>query len=275
MSTALTLQTVGDWSKRLEIPLQNALSASVEMLGISGYDACQKAIVYMAKSAAKETPKSKEFREVVRNPNLVSDNGRRRRRKAGEAKFGFYTYPGGKKTFNPIYGADLPKYMVRFASASTGQPLIKNMITGKVNRDTSNLIGGVETARSAAKRDGRLRIKNWKLAQKSWMWGLKGFSQKAIPGVTDVQSFTSSFAGSQTVSGLVLTDRINYITRIIPAGLVETVTRKATTSIMDQVARKVEKRFSVEVPRLAARRTAAAQKKLDKVFDAYFKKRGV
>ncbi len=275
MSEAIALKTVGDWSKRIEIPLANALSASVEILGISGFEACQKAIVYMAKSASKETPKSPEFRKVVHNPGLMKQNGRRRRRKSGEAKFGFYTYPNGVETFNPIYGTQLPPYMVRFASATTGKPLIKNMITGKVKRDTTKQIDGIETAKSAAKFDGRLRIRNRGLAQRSWLWGIKGLSQNAISGVTDIQQIKPklSFGSSQT--GLVLTDRIKYLTKIIPSTLIDSVSRKASESIMDQVAKRVEKKLGVEVPRLAARRAAIAEKKLDKVFGDYFRKRGV
>lgn len=269
MSSAVTLKTVGDWYQEIDVPLSNALSAATEMLGKTGYKACEMAIVYMAKAAGKETKVSPKKREIVANPFLFNSQGKRMKRAKSAAKFGFYSYKNGEKVFNPMFSvADAP-WIVYFNSATTGQPLVKNMKTGVVHRDTRSVKDGIELSKRALKNDPRLNIKNRGLGQRSWMWGLKGFSKGAIPGVTDVATITGPVQ-----CGLVLTDRLNYITKAIPSNLLDTVHNKATNSIMAQVAMKVEKQFSTEIPLRASSRKRNIVARLEKEF-AKSSKRGV
>jgi hypothetical protein len=251
------MQTVGNWSDRIEVPLSAALNASVELLGLSGYKACEKAISYMAKSAGAMTPRSPKMRKVVRNPA-----------KNSTAKYGFYSYDShGNKVFNPIYDVQFQRWMIRFPSNTTGEMLIKNLKTGVVHRDRSQTVGGMETSKAAIKNDWRLIIGNSGLGARSWMWGLKGFSKKKIPGVTDIVPFTGP-----ALCGILLTDRVKYLTKIIPSSLVEEVSRKATNSIMFQAASEVERRFMVEIPRLArGRKVKETIKRLETEFGKHAK----
>lgn len=263
----VTLKTVGNWYQEMEIPLAAALSASTEMCGKTGYKACEQAIVYMAKAASVDTKKSKEFREIVENPFLKNSQGKRMRRAASAAKWGYYTYENGRKVFNPLLSVENAPWIVYFNSATTGEPLVKNMRTGKVHRDTRASKGGIELSKGALKNDRRLRIKNSGLAKKSWMWGLKGFTGKSIRGVTDVRDVIGA-----TGCGLVLTDRLSYINKAIPPNLVERVTQKATNSIMFQVAKKIEKDFSTEIPAAASRRKQGVIAKLEVEFQRQSKR---
>lgn len=258
----MSLQTVGNWSDKIQVPLANALGAATEICGWSGYKACEKAIVYMAKSAGKLTKVAPKLRKVVENPFLIGSDGKRKKRVESAAKWGFYTYgSNGEKKFNPIFGVNYAPYYVTFKSATTGQMLVKDLRSGKVHRLRSNVKGGIETSKSNASKDKRLIIKRSGNARDSWMWGIKGFQQKAIPNVTDVKPFVSS-----DLCGLVLTDRIRYILKITPANLVDEVSRRATDSIMFTAAQALERKLGVEVPRLAAGRAAKAEKKLQQEF---------
>jgi len=258
----VSLSTVGNWSDKIEVTLANALSAATEICGWSGYKACEKAIVYMAKSASKLTKVAPKLRKVVENPFLIGADGKRKRRVESAAKWGFYTYKSnGEKRFNPIFGTEYAKYYVTFRSATTGEMLVKDMRSGKVHRLRSNTKGGIETSKASASRDKRLIIKRVGTARDSWMWGLKGFHGKAIPNVTDVKPFTSS-----TLCGVVLTDRIRYMSKATPSNLVDEVTRRATDSIMFAAASALEKKLGIEVPRLAARRAKSATKSFQHEF---------
>jgi hypothetical protein len=242
MTESVTLKTVGDWSARIEVPLSNALSASVELLGWSGYKACEKAIVYMAKSAGKLTPVAPKMRKVVPNPI-----------KGSSIKWGFYSYSTGQKKFIPIFTLQDASWIVPMKSATTGELLFKNMKTGEVRRSRRQLAINSDS-KEGAKKDPRLRIKNSGLAKRSWMWNIKGFhDRKQIPGVQDVQTILGA-----NECGLLLTNRLSYMTKITPPNLQEEVARRASSSIMHQAASELERKFSVEVPRLARSRKIKA-----------------
>jgi hypothetical protein len=254
MTESVTLKTVGDWSAQIEVPLSNALSASVELLGWSGYKACEKAIVYMAKSSAKLTHASAKRRPIVENPYLIGADGKKNRRAKDAAKWGYYSYSSGQKKFVPIMGVQYAPWFIQFKSATTGEMLMKNLRTGKVHRYRGGEKGSIVTSKSEAAKDGRLVIRNSGLAKRSWMWNIKGFhDRKQIPGVQDVQTILGA-----NECGLLLTNRLSYMTKITPPNLQEEVARRASSSIMHQAASELERKFSVEVPRLARSRKIKA-----------------
>ena len=49
----ISIKALDDWNKRLDVPLSNAMAASIEIVGGTGRKACEKALVYMAMSAAR------------------------------------------------------------------------------------------------------------------------------------------------------------------------------------------------------------------------------
>ena len=100
--------------------------------------------------------------------------------------------------------------------------------------------------------DQAKRISGRGLAKRSWMWGLKGIKKspsKPIEGVGTLEEVIGD-----TVSGFVSTNRLKYVRKIMPGGWEKTVAERASNRIMAQVAKKIEKQFAVEVPRLAAQR---------------------
>ena len=99
------------------------------------------------------------------------------------------------------------------------------------------------------------------LAKRSWMWGIKNLVKqptKPIPGVASLAEFIGN-----TLSGFILTNRLGYIAKIMPGGYQQTAANKASNQIMAQVAKKMEKKMSIEVPRLAAGRAKKARKLAD------------
>ena len=60
------MKAIGDWNKQMAIPMDNALTATIELTGKSGRDACKRAMIFMAQSARAITPQAKKNRKVLR-----------------------------------------------------------------------------------------------------------------------------------------------------------------------------------------------------------------
>jgi hypothetical protein len=67
----LTIKTVGQWDKRMEVPLTSAIDAMIDLFGKSAEKVCRTALWYMAESATKLTKIAKKKREVVKNPSFT------------------------------------------------------------------------------------------------------------------------------------------------------------------------------------------------------------
>lgn len=95
------------------------------------------------------------------------------------------------------------------------------------------------------------------LAKRSWFWGLRGlpgapaFEGKPMRGV--VTLFT--IKGNQT-AGYELTDRIKFLSKILPAGWSQRVEQAVVNRIMAQARKKMEKDFAADM-----RRSARMQKR--------------
>jgi hypothetical protein len=64
MPSPVTMKAIGDWNNQMDIPLANALAASIELAGRNGRKAVAGAIVMMAQTARKLTAQSKQKRPV-------------------------------------------------------------------------------------------------------------------------------------------------------------------------------------------------------------------
>jgi hypothetical protein len=64
MPSEVTMQAIGDWNKQMDIPLANALAATIELTGKQGRKAVVGAIVMMAQTARRLTKQSKAKRPV-------------------------------------------------------------------------------------------------------------------------------------------------------------------------------------------------------------------
>lgn len=206
----MSLKAVGDWSDRIAVPLSNALNASIEILGKSGYKACEMALVYMANSAG--SPGNRLTKISIK------------KRKTGKDRYG------------------------RFIKVRENTAQEKKLYKWALREGTT-----FEKAREPAKRG---------LAQRSWIWGLKGFKGAKPKGreIRDVGNVTQIL--SETACGLVLTNKLPYISKVISPILQDVVSKKASDSIMAQAAMRIEQRFKVEIPRLAASRAKVASRKL-------------
>lgn len=251
MAGSVTFRAIGDWNKRMHVPLSNALNAAIETLGYDGYKACEKAIVYMAKSAGKETKQAPKLRKIVRNPSKdAARDGR-------YAPFGVNRYDrSGHQYFSPIYrggeyGAKIKYISRRKVLLKVGTKWIEFEAGTQI--EEFQIPGLMQSKKRIIRRSG--------LAKQSWMWGLKGFHKGAIQGVTDVTPFTA-----KNLCGIVLTNRLRYLPSITPANLQERVAKAASNSIMAQVAREVERKMGVQVSRLAESRIERAQRRLDAEF---------
>jgi hypothetical protein len=74
-----TLKTVGDWNAQIDIPLNNALAASIDLTGRSGKAACEHAMILMAKSsrtATKQSPKKRPLQKEGRKTFITLYNSK-------------------------------------------------------------------------------------------------------------------------------------------------------------------------------------------------------
>ena len=211
--SATTVKMVGDWSKQMDVPIGNALEATVELTGRDGRKAVEMAMVYMARSAKSATKQAKKNRKVLK----------------GER------------------GA---KYVEKHYKDGSIKRLYENGFPDSRGRTW-------EQAKEITSRG---------LAKRSWMWGIAGLRGgkdvgKPIAGVNTMAEFLSP-----TKCGLIMTNRLSYILKAAPAGVAELAAQKASNQIMAQAAKKMERKFGVEIPRLAASRAKRPKKKLEREF---------
>jgi hypothetical protein len=100
------------------------------------------------------------------------------------------------------------------------------------------------------------------LAKRSWFWTISKLKDsKPINRAVIVYPVRT-----RSGSGIVLANRLKYIRAAAGNDVEEIAARAASNQIMAQVAKRMEKQMEVEIPRLAAARTKAALRTVDKVF---------
>ena len=208
-----SIRAVGDWSKEMRVPLSNAMAAAVDLIGKSGRQACEMAMVYMARSARAMTKQAKKNRKEM------SSAGNR-------------------------------KYVEKFYKDSKIRKLYKHNFPDDKGHTW-------EWAKEIRARG---------LAKRSWFWGIAGLrggseSSKPIPGVSTLIEILRPME-----CGLIMTNKLKYIFKAAGSGVEKAAADKASNQIMAQAAKKLERKFGVEVPRLAAQRAKKAEKKLAQAF---------
>ncbi len=63
-ASMVTLKTLDNWDKQIAAPLHNAMQAVIELTGRTGRQACEMAMVYMARSASKMTRQARKNRKI-------------------------------------------------------------------------------------------------------------------------------------------------------------------------------------------------------------------
>lgn len=91
------------------------------------------------------------------------------------------------------------------------------------------------------------KIGNVGLGKRSWMWGLRKLGAKSkitkvIPGGSRVFAITG-----ETANGYVKQNRLDYVTKALPAGWESRVQQTAGNKIMEQARAKLEKKWRREM----------------------------
>ncbi len=60
----IALTAVGDWNKQIDVPLVNTMMSGIEICGRSGRQACEMAMVYMARAARRRTKQAAARRKI-------------------------------------------------------------------------------------------------------------------------------------------------------------------------------------------------------------------
>ena len=208
---SVTIKTLTDWRGKMSLRMQDALGVSIDVMGRNGEEACRHALILMAQSAAKLTPKAKARREVSSNQNFKhllrkEENGS--------------TYKEARQA-----GRDMSRYF-KFEATRYRQ-----------NREPISIYGN---KKSDINRVPKSRIG---LAKRSWMWGLGQLgATEGRPINGAVRMFTyHSGNGKQVGYGKV--NMLSYITKILPASWQNDVERLATNKIMAQAALKIKREF--------------------------------
>ena len=235
-----TLKMVGDWSKQMDIPIENTFNAAIELTGRSGKQVCGMALVYMARSASRMTKEARVKRDVRMG------------------KYGKYVvrYTQGKKAgraridWKWMFKDENPKGRHKKAATKRGHDV--RVLAYHRNRTWEQ---------------GKL-IPRRKLAKRSWMWGIRGLrdseslggrakASKPIPGVTWREEIVGNVQ-----CGYVLKDSLSYIFKAAPSDVEQRAATQAANNIMAVAARQMERQFGIEVPRLAAQRQKRSDAKL-------------
>ena len=92
------------------------------------------------------------------------------------------------------------------------------------------------------------------LAKRSWMWGLKGMNRvksvgKSIPGVGRLRKILTAQVG-----GFILSNKLSYILKAMPAGWKQIAEQKATNKIMKQAESKLKRDWARAVQRTGSQR---------------------
>jgi hypothetical protein len=216
----VSLKTLGDWQKKIAVPLNDVLAVSMDICGRTGAEACKHAMILMAQSARAITPKAPPRRPIASDVHTHAE------------------------------------YVTTYKKDGTNSRVFKFMFGDPKRGGAGATLEG--TWAQAQK------IANRGLAARSWMWGLKKFgvasAGKPMGGVTTLMTITGEKA-----CGYILTDRIKYLLKIMPAGWESTVAQRAGNKIMKQAAMKIERQWKSEMAR-SRRAGAAVGKNLARYF---------
>jgi len=122
------------------------------------------------------------------------------------------------------------------------------------------MFDGTEQERIPGTWENARKIGNRGLAKRSWMWGLARLKPmhtgKAIPGTSRVYSITG-----ENVNGYIKENRLDYVTKAMPAGWEGDVERRAGNKIMAQARQRLERQWQAAIRR-RERRAAVAVRQL-------------
>ena len=245
MASVVTLKTIGNWRKEIEIPLDTALAVSMDITGRTGEQACRHAMILMAHSARAKTRKSPKLRKIVKNPDERWKTDRRR------APFGVMVYRNGKEVFKPIFRTG--EYgSIRFFDKKSASWFDRSGPNGNTwNKIASGAdVANPELVVPGIKTDKRRNIGRSGLAKDSWLWSLSQLGgrgrakHRPIAGVNTLRTITSP-----KVNGYVLTNKLRYITHknAMPAGWQKMVEVSAANKIMAQARSKLEGKWRREM----------------------------
>jgi len=247
----VSLKASSDWDRRIAVPLETAMASSIELTGRSGKEACKQAMIYMAQSVAKQTKVSPKLRPIVRNPDTRYKTDKR------VAPFGVMRWDReGNQYFKPIYRTG--EYgKIRFFDKKSASWFKRdaNNPKGKWEKIPSGPDpANPETFMPGIKSDKRRIIGRSGLARRSWFWGLNDIMANVdmksfVPGVSDLTEVLTS-----SLCGLVLTNRLRYMMKAVPAGAIGDAAVKASNRIMAQNAKLIERKFGIEIGRMSEHR---------------------
>jgi hypothetical protein len=209
MASGISLRQLNDWKGEIGTLARNALYVSRSVCGRDGKEACKHFLILSAQSAAALTPQAKATRKVEPNP--------------------FFTHLMRTAQYKVQRMKDSSwRHMRRYYQFQARHFNLKDGQTHAYGNHPDRLS----------------RVGNAGLAKRSWMWGLRdiGYTNGSRPlvGVAD----TSILLG-ETACGLILTNRLGYLLKILPAGWFETCQNNAAKKVIGQARIKMQKDLSM------------------------------
>ena len=213
-ATEVSLKIIGDWQKNIKQGLDNVLAVSMDVMGRNGDEACKHGLIMMAESARHLTPTAPARRPVIDNPgfrHLLRKSQYKVMRQRGNRMGDYYKFTADR-LMQPESGKSL---VILFAN----------------KKQTIAKIG-----------------KNRGLAKRSWFWGLgplgKAEGSTPIPGASNVYSVLG-----QKLCGYVKENKLNYITRALPAGWEVAVQVAVENKVMANAVIKLQNEWRSSVNR--------------------------
>lgn len=216
-----TIKLDGSAGNLLAARLQAVLTRSVQEIRRSAPEACKHAVIVMAGSAAKATPKGKALRPARDNPLFRHLLRKSQYKKLGQA------------------GKDLRPYF---------------KLTGFKLRQPPNQPKSLY----ANQRRAITKIRRVGTAKSSWAWGLRKLNkaaaaqQREIPGVTTVENWMHGNLQNGGSAGTLMDNRLSYVEKIMGSGWHDRVLAASLNLIEKNMELTLLKRAKRAMERAAA-----------------------
>ena len=208
MADSIVIEALGDWGKQIQIPLERAMTASMQQFGKSSEQVTKQMMDFETTSAKVVTPEAARRRPVFFNPYFRHLMKRHQYKK---------------------YINDSDRYRGYFKYAAWG-------FTQRSSLPIFKYGNKIEKLAKIARRG---------LAKMSWRWGLQpmGIPSKwnPIQRTQELYEYRATISGASVTAGWKKVNKLNYLPTIMPPGWKQSVETAAVNRTLGMVREGLRK----------------------------------
>ena len=202
MADSIVIEALGDWGKQIQIPLERAMTASMQQFGKSSDQVTKQMMDFETTSARVLTPEAQKTREVMFNP---------------------YFRHLMKRSQYKKYSKDANRYRGYFKYAAWFFKQPPKLPAFRYGNDMTKLA----------------KIARRGLAQRSWRWGLQPLGIPSewnpIQGTQELYEYRATISGASVTAGWKKVNKLNYLPAIMPPGWKQSVETAAVNRTLGMV----------------------------------------